>query len=282
MVGANGSGKSTLLEVLAGRLTPTAGRVEKGPTVRVGYYTQYGPDLDPDARVRDLVAGPSRAPGDPVDQRLMGRFWFSGELPWATVGTLSGGERRRLQLLLVLAGRPNVLLIDEPTNDLDLDTLRALEDFLEQWPGALVTVSHDRTFLDRVVDRVVACSNLRVSEVPGGVGAWIASTIAGGGRRGPRPASSAPASGRAGRMAASPASSTRPRSATTLGFELRQLDKQLDRLTRERDLLTEAFETTADHEELARIGTRLAAAQAQLDHTEEQWLALAEEAEAAR
>ena len=281
VVGANGSGKSTLLEVLAGRLTPTAGRVEQGPTVRVGYYTQYGPDLDPAARVRDLVAGPTRAPGDPVDQRLMGRFWFSGELPWATVGTLSGGERRRLQLLLVLAGRPNVLLIDEPTNDLDLDTLRALEDFLEQWPGALVTVSHDRTFLDRVIDRVVACSNQRVSEVPGGVGAWIATTIAGDGRRRPRPASSAPAPGRAGRLAASPASSTRPRSATTLGFELRQLDKQLDRLTRERDLLTEAFETAADHEELARIGTQLAAAQAQLDHTEEQWLALAEEAEAA-
>ncbi len=138
--------------------------------MRVGYYAQYGPELDPAARVRDLVAGPTRTPGDPVDQRLMERFWFSGELPWATVGTLSGGERRRLQLLLVLAGRPNVLLVDEPTNDLDLDTLRALEDFLEQWPGALVTVSHDRTFLDRVTERLVACSDRHVREVPGGAG----------------------------------------------------------------------------------------------------------------
>jgi ATP-binding cassette subfamily F protein uup len=130
VVGLNGSGKSTLLEILAGRRSPSAGRVEQGPTVRVGYFTQHGPELDLASRVRNLVAGPSRAPGDPVDQRLMERFWFTGELPWATVGTLSGGERRRLQLLMVLAGRPNVLLLDEPTNDLDLDTLRALEDFL--------------------------------------------------------------------------------------------------------------------------------------------------------
>jgi ATP-binding cassette subfamily F protein uup len=174
-----------------------------------------------------------------------------------------------------------VLLIDEPTNDLDLDTLRTLEDFLEQWPGALVTVSHDRTFLDRVIDRVVACSNQSVNEVPGGLGAWIATTIAGDGRRRSRPASSGSARPQAGRTAGSPASSTRRRLSTTIAFELRQLDKQLDRLTRERDLLTEAFGTTANHEELARIGTQLAAAQAQLDHTEEQWLALAEEAETA-
>ena len=86
----------------------------------------------------------------------MKRFWFAGELPFARVGTLSGGERRRLQLLLVIAGRPNVLFLDEPTNDLDLDTLRILEDFLEDWPGALVAVSHDRTFLDRTTDRLVA------------------------------------------------------------------------------------------------------------------------------
>src|SRR4029079_11589758 len=88
--------------------------------------------------------------------RLMERFWFDGDAQWATIGTLSGGERRRLQLLLVLARQPNVLLLDEPTNDLDLDTLRALEDFLDSWPGALIVVSHDRAFLDRTVDEVLA------------------------------------------------------------------------------------------------------------------------------
>jgi ATP-binding cassette subfamily F protein uup len=282
VVGLNGSGKSTLLEILAGRRSPSAGRVEQGPTVRVGYFTQHGPELDLASRVRNLVAGPSRAPGDPVDQRLMERFWFTGELPWATVGTLSGGERRRLQLLMVLAGRPNVLLLDEPTNDLDLDTLRALEDFLEEWPGALVTVSHDRTFLDRVTDRIVVCRDRHVGEVSGGLGAWIAESTAGEGRRSPRPASPAPGGWPEGRAAGAPARSDRPRSLTTIGFELRQLDKELSRLTRDRDRLGEAFEASADHRDLARIGAELAAAQAQLDDAEERWLTLATEAEASR
>jgi ATP-binding cassette subfamily F protein uup len=281
VVGANGSGKSTLLEILAGRRTPTAGLLERGPTVQVGYYAQHGPELDPAARVRDLVAGPTRVPGDPADRRLMERFWFTGELPWATAATLSGGERRRLQLLMVLASRPNVLLIDEPTNDLDLDTLRALEDFLEEWPGALVTVSHDRTFLERVTDRVVACYDHRVGEVTGGLTAWIARSVAGAGHRPSRPAGASGGGRPPRREAGGQQLSGRRRSSSTIGFELRQLDKELGRLTRERDRLAEAFERTAEHRDLARIGAELATAQAQLHDAEEQWLALAEEAETA-
>jgi ATP-binding cassette subfamily F protein uup len=175
IVGANGSGKSTLLDLLAGRRRPTAGRIEVGPTVAVGYYDQLGVKLDLQARVQELVAGPHRTPGSLPDVELMKRFLFTGELPFARVGTLSGGERRRLQLLLVIAGRPNVLFLDEPTNDLDLDTLRILEDFLEEWPGALVVVSHDRTFLERTTDRLVAVgAGGTVSGVPGGVDGWIA------------------------------------------------------------------------------------------------------------
>ncbi len=282
VVGANGSGKSTLLEGLAGLRTPSSGRVEHGPTVRIGYYAQQGPAPDPAARVRDLVAGPTRVPGDPMDQRLMERFWFTGELPWATVGTLSGGERRRLQLLLVLAERPNVLLVDEPTNDLDLDTLRALEDFLEDWPGALVTVSHDRTFLDRVADRVVACRDRHVVDVPGGLAGWIVATVAGEQRQRSQPASSPSARRPRSPTVSDEGIDTRRRSATTVGFELRQVDKELGRLTRERDRLAEAFESTAGHRDLAQTGAALAAAQAQLDDAEERWLALAEEAEADR
>jgi ABC transport system ATP-binding/permease protein len=283
VVGPNGSGKSTLLEILAGWRAPLAGSVKQGPTVRIGYYSQQGPDIEATARVRDLVAGPTRAPGDPVDQRLMERFWFAGELSWATAGTLSGGERRRLQLLLVLAERPNVLLLDEPTNDLDLDTLRALEDFLEDWPGCLVTVSHDRTFLDRVTDRIVACRDRQIREVPGGLGAWIAEVTAtqtAGSSRRPTPA---PASDRPrARPAAGGRGVASPRSPTTISFELRRLDKDLGRLTRERDRLADAFEAAADHRDLAQIGGELAAAQAQLDAAEERWLVLAEEAETPR
>ena len=282
VVGVNGSGKSTLLEGLAGLRAPSRGRVEHGPTARIGYYAQQGSELDSGARVRDLVAGPTRTVGDPVDVRLMERFWFIGELPWATVGTLSGGERRRLQLLLVLAERPNVLLVDEPTNDLDLDTLRALEDFLEDWPGALITVSHDRTFLDRVTEKIVACRDRHVSEVPGGLAAWIAESVAGEQRRRRQPSGSASGSRPPKQMASGEEIGTRRRSATTVGFELRQLDKELARLTRERDRVAEAFEITGDHRDLARLGAELAAAQADLDGAEERWLAVAEEAETDR
>ncbi|HKY67203.1 MAG TPA: ABC-F family ATP-binding cassette domain-containing protein, partial [Acidimicrobiales bacterium] len=172
VVGVNGSGKSTLLDLLAGRRRPRAGEVRVGSTVRVGYYDQRGVDLPPDARVRELVAGPTRQP-DWTDAALLERLWFGTDAQWAPVRLLSGGERRRLQLALVLRQGPNVLLLDEPTNDLDLDTLRALEDLLDAWPGTLVVVSHDRAFLERTVEDVVVVERgARVGRVPGGYAAY--------------------------------------------------------------------------------------------------------------
>jgi ATP-binding cassette subfamily F protein uup len=144
VVGLNGTGKTTLLDLLAGRIEPTEGRIERGPTVRLGYYRQQGPELDPTLRVREALTGRD----DPHwrDVALLERFWFDTDAQWAPVELLSGGERRRLLLVSVLASHPNVLLLDEPTNDLDLDTLRVLEDFLDDWPGALLVASHDRAF----------------------------------------------------------------------------------------------------------------------------------------
>ncbi len=107
-----------------------------GSTVRLGYYDQLGVELDLTQRVRDAVTGGTREP-DWRDAALLEQFWFSTDAQFAPIGLLSGGERRRLQLLLTLAAQPNVLLLDEPTNDLDIDTLRVLEDFLDDWPGAL-------------------------------------------------------------------------------------------------------------------------------------------------
>ncbi|MHB8191065.1 MAG: ABC-F family ATP-binding cassette domain-containing protein [Ferrimicrobium sp.] len=274
IVGPNGTGKTTLLELFAGLREPTMGIVEHGTTTRVGFYSQRGPDLDSSARVRDVVAGPHRNAGDPADIRLMERFWFTGELPWATVGTLSGGERRRLQLLIVLARRPNVLLLDEPTNDFDLDTLRALEDYLEDWPGAVVTVSHDRTFLNRVTDRIFACSDGHVAEVPGGLSAWIAQATI-------RPSREPSANRVVTTSSAKPKQGSKPRrqSASTLRFELRKLDALIERLTHERGHLTTAFEGVTDHEALAKLGADLADCQAQLDDAEDQWLILTTESE---
>jgi ATP-binding cassette subfamily F protein uup len=275
VVGGNGTGKSTLLDVIAGRRLPTGGRVRVGPTVVLGYYDQRGVELDPEADVRHLVAGPARTPGTPEDNALMERFWFTGELQFAKVRTLSGGERRRLQILLALAMRPNVLLLDEPTNDLDLDTLRCLEDFLDDWPGALVVVSHDRTFLDRVTDRLVALDGTgTLNQVAGGVAGWLAATERRQGE--PRAATARERSTRSqagGRAGPSP---------STLARRLYETEKEMARLQRQRDELITTLSGITDHIELTRLGRELAAAQASLDDVENRWLELAETLEQTR
>jgi ATP-binding cassette subfamily F protein uup len=275
IVGANGSGKSTLVDLLAGRLRPTAGTIEVGPTVVVGYYDQMGATLDLEARVRDLVAGPHGTPGSVDDINLMRRFLFADDLPFARVGDLSGGERRRLQLLLVISRRPNVLFLDEPTNDLDLDTLRVLEDFLEDWPGALALVSHDRTFLDRTTERLVAVgTGGTVSEVPGGVAGWVDRSK---NEEVPRTASTR---ARASTEPAKPKAEHRSRSragseAGAIGRRVREAEKEMLRLERQRDQVRDALTATVDYLELTRLGNELHAIQAVLDAAEEAWLALA-------
>jgi ATP-binding cassette subfamily F protein uup len=276
VVGPNGAGKTTLLELIAGRVAPTVGRVERGTTVVVGYYDQTGATLDVGQRVRDAVAGPDGVV-TPEHLRLMERFWFDADAQWAEIGTLSGGERRRLQLLLVLAAQPNVLLLDEPTNDLDLDTLRALEDFLEDWPGSLVVVSHDRTFLDRTVSDVLAIeAGGRVREVRGGYAGWLSE----------RAGASSP--GGAGRArveradAPAPPPSGATRSPSTMRRLLSAAERDVAAATAERERLASAVAAPGvGHAELARLGHDLAEADARLAAAEEAWLALAAEAEAA-
>jgi ATP-binding cassette subfamily F protein uup len=269
VVGANGTGKSTLLDVLAGERVPTTGTVETGPTVVVGYYDQHGTELDPAARVQDVVAGPLRSPGSLSDIALMKRFWFTGNLPFTRVGNLSGGERRRLQLLAVLARQPNVLLLDEPTNDLDLDTLRILEDFLDDWPGTLIVVSHDRAFLDRTIETVVAVGPDGVVPVPGGLDAWIA-------RLGAPPEST-----RAAPEVPSPVptSARAPSDGPPVGRLLREAEKEMTRLGRQRDKLHEELLSTSGHVQLTRLGAELRSVQDELDAAEERWLDLAEQAD---
>ena len=284
IVGSNGVGKSTLLDVIAGRLAPLHGIVDHGPTVRVGYYDQTGVELDPRQRVREAVAGDAREP-DWQDAALLESFWFDGDAQWAPIELLSGGERRRLQLLLVLAQKPNVLLLDEPTNDLDIDTLRVLEEFLDDWPGALLVVSHDRAFLERTVaDVLVLDGSSTPARRPGGYAAWEEERRSARvrGRVGSGDRDDRPTARRATRPAAPTESATR--SPSTLRFLLKDVDKELARLDRDRARLESELAATAsgdDHGAMRRLGEELAAVLEAQQRAEERWLELADEAERA-
>lgn len=158
VVGVNGAGKTTLLNLIAGRLAPDTGTVETGQTVRLGVFSQEGRELDPNARVIDFIRDISNSietgEGTFTAAQMLEKFLFPGDLQHQFIGKLSGGERRRLYLLSVLVEAPNVLLLDEPTNDLDVETLTILEDYLTTFPGAVVAVSHDRYFLDKLAHTI--------------------------------------------------------------------------------------------------------------------------------
>ncbi len=279
VVGPNGTGKSTLLDLMAGRLQPTQGKVEVGRTVKIGYYDQLGRDLDLNQRVRDAVAGDKREP-TLDDVKLMRQFWFDGDAQFAPINTLSGGERRRLQLLLTLIEQPNVLLLDEPTNDLDLDTLRALEEFLDDWPGIVVVVSHDRVFLDRTVTEVLAIDNNgRAAVVRGGVAGWLAQRAAQAAGT-PRSAGSTTTAPPARKSAPTPPATVSKKSPSTLRRQLGVADRELAEAITARDKVqAELVAAGGNHEELARLSAKLATSQSRVDTAETRWLSLADEAE---
>lgn len=158
IVGRNGAGKSTLLNMIAGLLPPDKGTVETGQTVKIGYFMQECRELDFNQRVYDFISETASevktAEGTFSASQMLERFLFPPDLQYTAIGRLSGGERRRLYLLSILMSAPNVLLLDEPTNDLDIETLTILEDYLESFPGAVLAVSHDRYFLDKVASSV--------------------------------------------------------------------------------------------------------------------------------
>ena len=174
ILGPNGSGKTTLMKMILGEVAPDSGHIEIGQTVKLGYYAQEIDDtmMHPEQRVidyiRDVAEYITTEDGQITAARMLERFLFSGEDQYGQLGKLSGGERRRLQLCKVLMGAPNVLILDEPTNDLDIATLQVLEDYLDTFPGIVIVVSHDRYFLDRVVRRIFALEDTRMVQYEGG------------------------------------------------------------------------------------------------------------------
>ncbi len=280
VVGVNGTGKTTLLRLLAGALpVPTDGQVAAtghvvtGSTVQLGYLTQEPVPVDPDLRV--LEAAEQIRNTATVGKRemsvsqLLDRLGLPGERQWTRVGDLSGGERRRLQLMLILLAEPNVLLLDEPTNDLDIDTLTELEDLLDGWPGSVVVVSHDRYFLERVTDHTMALINGDLAFLPGGVDEYLSIRDRDRGRQVPQSAASTI-------VAAGPAvSAAQLRSGQK---ELTRLERQIARLADSESRLAEALAASAaDYSRLIELGAELRLVQSDKAELEERWLAVAEE-----
>ena len=273
IVGANGAGKSTLLGLITGAVQPESGKVKRGKTVRLGMLDQRGDELVPLAgeRVADLL-GRLRS-GYEVDGRdvtpaqLLERLGFAGGQLSARVSELSGGQRRRLQLMLTLLAEPNVLLLDEPTNDVDTDMLAATEDLLDSWPGTLIVVSHDRYLLERVTDQQYAILDGRLRHLPGGIDEYL------------RLASEATVE------RAAPAAARSSESPQISGAELRAAEKELGaidrRLARLAEQIAAKHRELADHDQsdhvgIARLTEQLRDLEGGVTELENRWMEVSE------
>ncbi|HQR80343.1 MAG TPA: ABC-F family ATP-binding cassette domain-containing protein [Actinomycetota bacterium] len=262
LLGANGVGKTTLLRTVAGQLQPDSGRVVRGKTVVPAIVDQKLPPVDGDARVlpwlQEVGNRVSVVGGDELTpSQLLEQFGFTGDAPWQRLGDLSGGELRRLHLLRTFLSGANLLMLDEPTNDLDTETLTVLEDVLDRWPGTLIAVSHDRYFLQRVCDDVWALSDGRLQHLPGGVEQYLER----------------------------PDAAPEPPRARVGGGDTRAARKELSRVERQLDKVHERIagvharmaEAATDGEALVGLGRDLAAAQAEVEALETRWLEVADE-----
>ncbi|HEX2771805.1 MAG TPA: ABC-F family ATP-binding cassette domain-containing protein [Micromonosporaceae bacterium] len=281
IVGANGAGKTTLLRLLAGARQPDRGRLTVGSTVRPAFLSQELAELPGHLRVLEAVEEIARRVNlggrELAAAQLAELFGFDDRRLWTPVSDLSGGERRRLQILRLLAGEPNVLLFDEPTNDLDTDTLAALEDLLDSWPGTLIVASHDRYLIERVTDDVYGMfGDGRLVHLTGGVDEYLARAAGkpglgppiDQGPNGARPEQPAPPGGR-DVMSAADARSARK--------ELGRLERQLGKLEQREAILHDALaEHATDYGTLSELDGQLRAVRAEREQTEHAWLELAE------
>lgn len=287
ILGANGAGKSTLLGLVAGTVRPTSGRVKRGKTVKLAVLDQQFDALAEiaDDRVREVLARTRTSyvidGRELTPAQLLERLGFAREHLSARVGELSGGQKRRLQLLLVLLSEPNVLILDEPSNDVDTDMLAAMEDLLDSWPGTLLVVSHDRYLVERVTDQQYAIIDGRLRHLPGGVDEYLRL----------RAGQAASGSSGAGVSTSSTSgegvstSSTGDTAVELSGAELRALQKELASVERRIAKLTDEIHAAQtalaehDHADYVGLAARMAdigVQQGQVAELEERWLELSE------
>ncbi|WP_068402434.1 ABC-F family ATP-binding cassette domain-containing protein [Kribbia dieselivorans] len=286
IVGVNGAGKSTLLRALAGTQPLTSGKRKEGVTVKVGYLTQEVRELDQmrdwrvieaieDVRTTTVLDGK-----DVSASQLAKRLGFSGGRQQSRVGDLSGGERRRLQILRILLDEPNVLFLDEPTNDLDIETLTQLEDLLDGWAGTLLVVSHDRYLLERIADRQVALlGDGRVRELPGGVEQYLELRAAAQAQPsratsvGPAPSATSAGSSEAANGAPAPSAADVREARKTMA----KIEKQLQRLAEKEERLHAAMaDAAADHAKALELNNDLRAIVDEREVLELEWLEAAD------
>ena len=279
ILGVNGAGKSTLLGLVAGTVEPTSGRVKRGKTVQVRTLTQRIDELEKhwNDPVRTVINGlrtsytfgtGSKA-AELTPGQLLERLGFTSAQLSTQVKDLSGGQQRRLQLLLVLLDQPNVLILDEPTNDMDTDMLAAIEDLLDSWPGTLLVVSHDRYFLERVTDQQYAVMGGRLRHLPGGIDEYLRLRALEGSADSAAPAASA----------APTAPGLDGAARRTAEKELAALERRMQKLN---DQIDRAKHALADHDQsdYAGLGEKMKAIQAQQDEVEElelRWFELTEQ-----
>ncbi|GAA3914803.1 ABC-F family ATP-binding cassette domain-containing protein [Microbacterium invictum] len=291
ILGVNGAGKSTLLGLIAGTLEPTTGRVKRGTTVKVAVLTQRMDELDPHLNepVRVVVSrlrtsytiGTGSKATELTPGQLLERMGFASAQLSTPVKDLSGGQKRRLQLLLILLDQPNVLILDEPTNDLDTDMLAAVEELLDGWAGTLLVVSHDRYFMERVTDDQYAILDGHLRHLPGGVDEYLRLRQA-------APASTGAAVSHLAARGSTSAESA-PAAGGLVGAERRAAEKELASVDRRIQKLTAQIDrhrvALADHDQNDYVGLgekmrAIADLEAERDELELQWLELGESLEA--
>ncbi len=279
IVGGNGAGKTTLLRTLVGDLPPAGGVIERGETVKIGYFAQHCPPLDPDTRiidaVRDVAVHVYTPDGDLSASQMAETFLFPSGMQYQKVASLSGGEMRRLYLLRILMAAPNVLVLDEPTNDLDIETLNVLEDYLDAFQGAVIAVSHDRYFLDRVTTHLFAIEHKQMVPYMDGCESYLAKMKSEAIQAKPKE-ESAP-------LAQAPRRMNQPalkftfkeqRDFDTIEETIAGLEEKLEQLGRELDA------NSADYTKVTELMAQQEETQAKLDAAMERWVYLQDKYEA--